>query len=222
MKSQLKAIAIIATCWLIVADWCTPNVVCAGTIKQLLDDQGGEITVATYTFTFTNTSVSGDRTSEQVSVAAVGNNGIEFTIDPELRLDSLGEGVAKNQSIDIDYTVTSSVPITFAGLDSNAFAQFKANGAFSQVTESLGNGSTLFFGSGDTQANVLGVNFAGVMTLTVNNAGRLHTPLRGPGPNQDEAQLAFITNTFSTIPEPSTALLLSFGLVGLAWRRRRL
>ena len=68
-----------------------------------------------------------------MNVAAVGTNGIEFTIDlgsgQGLRLDSKGEGVAKNLSIDIKYTVVSTVKIGGAGLDDNAFAQFKPNGA---------------------------------------------------------------------------------------------
>jgi hypothetical protein len=224
MSSPFKVV--VAICCFLSAVWMAPHDIYAGTIASIVANDNGKLTVGTFTFTFTDQSVSGNPavTSDQVSVAAVGTNGIEFTIDlgsgQGLRLDSKGDGVARSASIDIKYTVASTVNIGGAGLDNNAFAQFKANGAYSQVTESLGNGSTLFKGSGATsQANVLGVNFTGVASLDVDNAGALYTPPRGAGPNQDEAQLSTITNTFGVVPEPATIWLLITGGLFLLVRR---
>ena len=224
MNSPFKVIIVI--CWLTAAVWVAPEDIHAGTIASIVTNDNGKLTVGDFTFTFTDQSVSGNPavTSDQVNVVAMGTNGIEFTIDlgsgQGLRLDSKGDGVAKNASIDIKYTVTSTLKIGGAGLDDNAFAQFKVNGAYSQVTESLGNGSTLFKGSGaTTQDNALGANFDGVTSLDVDNAGALYTPARGAGPNQDEAQLSTISNTFSTVPEPTTIGLLITGGVLLLLRR---
>ena len=224
MNSPFKVI--VTVCWLTAAGWIAPHNTFAGTIASIVTNDNGKLTVGTFTFTFTDQSVSGNPaiTADQVNVAAVGTNGIEFTIDlgsgQGLRLDSKGEGVAKNLSIDIKYTVVSTVKIGGAGLDDNAFAQFKPNGAYSQVTESLGNGSTLFKGSGATsQDNALSANFDGVASLEVDNAGALDTPPRGAGPNQDEAQLSIITNTFGVVPEPATIWLFITGLLLLLVRR---
>lgn len=226
MNAQIKLFVLIATCLLVAANWCTPRDASAETIHDLVKSANngqdgpndGVIKVGTYTFTFdsANGGVSGDRTWDQVSLAVVGTNGLDFTIDPQLRLDSQGAGVAKTLSIDIKYTATSSVLIGGAGLADNAFAQFKANGAYSQVAETLSNGGMLFVGSGDTnQANVSSIAFAGLMTFDVDNAGKLFTPPRGPGDNQDEAQLSSITNTFiNSTSEPATIChLIAGGLV---------
>ena len=215
MSTRLVGFGLVAAVVVVAPVSCGLNAVEAGTIKDLVDNDGGVIKVGPLTFTFTDTSVSGNRDASQVSVAAVDSNGLEFTIGNDadgkaFRLDSNADGVAKDLGIDIKYTVTSTVPINIAGLADNAFAQFKANGAFSQVTETLSNGSTLFVGSGDTnQANVPTIAFPEGMAFDVDNEGKLHTPPRGAGPNQDEAQLMFITNTFSPVPEPSTLVIWS-------------
>ena len=192
----------------------------AETIQELVEDvnKKGVITVGIYTFTFDNNSVTGDRTWDQVSLATVGTNGIEFTINPQLRLDSQGAGVAKNASIDIKYSVTSTQDMKKASLSNNAFSQYAANNASAVVTESLNGVGDLVVGVPRTN-NVPVLTFDGTMSLTVDNAGRLYTPPRGPGDNQDEAQLSTITNTFDT-PEPSSLTISSvlFGAVGVAWR----
>jgi hypothetical protein len=224
MRSMLKVI--VAILFLPTVAWIDSQDACAGTIASIVANDNGKFSVGTFTFTFTDQSVSDNPavTSDQITVAAVGTIGIEFTIDlgsgQGLRLDSMGDGVARNASIDIKYSVTSTRNIGGAGLDNNAFAQFKANGAYSQVTESLGNGSTLYKGSGATsQVNVLGANFTGVASLDVDNAGALYTPARGAGGNQDEAQLSSITNTFGVVPEPATIWLLITGGLLLLVRR---
>lgn len=200
--------------------------VSAETIKQLVEDadKKGVLTVGVFTFTFTDKSVSGDRTWEQVSVAAEGTNGIQFTIDPQLRLDSAGEGVAKNASIDISYVVTSTTrDIGGARLAADPFSQYAANGANAGVTEVLTGIVDLYVGV--PRVNILtGKVFDGTKSITVVNQGRLYTPPRGAGGNQDEAQLTTITNTYSLVPEPSSLTLVAIGCgaFGLQLIRRRL
>lgn len=198
-----------------------PRMACAETIKELVQDadKKGVLTVGVFKFTFTETSVSGDRTWEQVSVSADGANGIQFTIDPQLRLDSAGEGVAKNATIDITYVVESTTRnIGGARLSADPFSQYAANGANAEVTEVL-------TGIGDLHVAVPRVNivagkiFDGTKSITVIDQGRLYTPPRGGGGNQDEAQLTNITNNFFLVPEPSTLVLISFGSLFFACGR---
>jgi hypothetical protein len=232
MKAQHMAL-VLATGSLLAAEVCAPRHACAGiTIHQLVKDANGgndgpndgELTVGKFMFTFdsTNGGVTGNRNWDQVSVAAAGNNGVTFTIDPSLSLAS-NQMFAQSASINIDYTITSTISIVGAGLSDDAAAQDITQSAKSGVTETVNPGGMLFVGQEQNKPNVPRITFAEAMTLSVSNFGDLSIPDRRGGA-MDTATLSSITNTFSTLPEPPSLVVLSalLGMFGFVWARNRL
>ncbi len=69
---------------------------------------------------------------------------------------------------------------------------------------------------GDTHQELVSGSFDPQRTIWVLDAIRLSTAQLG-----DSASVRSLSNTFSTVPEPSTLALLSFGLLGLAVAGRR-
>jgi hypothetical protein len=230
MNAQQMAF-VLATCSLLAMEVCAPCDACAGTIHDLVKDANGgkdgandgEITVGKFTFTFdsSNGGVSGNRNWDQVSLAPADSNGLTFTIDPALSLAS-NQMFAQSASINIDYTVTSTVSIIGAGLSDNAAAQDLAQTAKSGVTETVNPGGKLYVGEEQNKPNVPSISFAEAMTLNVFNFGDLSIPDRRGGA-MDTATLSIITNTFDVVPEPPTlivwSLLAGFFCIG-ALRRR--
>jgi hypothetical protein len=231
MKAQHMAY-VLATCSLLAAEVCAPRDACAGTIHQLVKDANGgkdgpndgELTVGTFTFTFdsTNGGVTGNRDWDQVSVAAAGDNGVTFTIDPALSLAS-NQMFPQSASVNIDYTVTSTKSIIGARLSDDAAAQDIAQTAKSGVTETVNPGGMLFVGQQQNKPNVPSIGFAEAMTLSVSNFGDLSIPDRRGGA-LDTATLSSISNTFITVPEPPSLVVWSIllGMFGLVWARKRL
>jgi len=225
---------ILATCSLLAMGACVPCDACAGTIHQLVQDANGgkdgpndgEITVGNFTFSFdsTNGGVTGNRNWDQVTVAPAGTDGLTFTIDPALSLAS-NQMFPQSASINIDYTVTSTVSIVGAGLSDNAAAQDLTQGAKSGVTETVNPGGMLYVGEEQNKPNVPNISFPEAMTLSVFNFGDLSIPDRRGGA-LDTATLSIITNTFVAVPEPSTlivwSLLAGFFCIGALRQRPRL
>jgi hypothetical protein len=198
-------------------EWFGSQTARADTIQELLDKKNGMITVGPLKFTFTDLSVSGNRTAAQVEVTPVDSNGIEFRINPGLRLDSNMQS-DQTEKIEISYTVMATAPILNASLSDDAFAQFTANGASAGVTETVDNQS-LYVGT-QPPNNVSSAALPDKpMMVTVDNKGEIQVPVRGQGANQDEAQLNTITNTFTVAPEPATIWSLLAGIALLFARK---
>jgi hypothetical protein len=115
---------------------------------------------------------------------------------------------AQSASINIDYTVTSTVSIIAAFLSDNAAAQDLAQSAKSGVTETVNPGGMLYVGEEQNKPNVPRISVPEAMTLSVSNFGDLSIPDRRGGA-MDTATLSIITNTFAVAPEPSTLVIWS-------------
>lgn len=144
-------------------------------------------------------------------------NGIEFDASNFLA------GSASANDIRINYTVTSTSPITMVGLDFNAIY---AGQAVSSVTESVYSGSTLV---GMTSVNVGSSDFGSPNVLASNISLKggyyvlnIQKDINLTAGTSSSTQFSFVQQTFtSAVPEPGTTALMGGGLLGLALAIRR-
>ncbi len=189
----------------------------AGSIQNIIDNDGGVITSGKLTFTFTNASVANDPANPPANViftpptaatidVTVVAGGLTFSFNPFL---SLTTALAITQKVTISYTVAAGGGISGAGLAFSGLAVDINTG--SDLTETFtGRNETLnVFSNKDNGGAVTSQNNQSVLfnnnplTLSVVNTGTLTTGVRGNGA-QSTAQLSEITNTFSVVPEPAS------------------
>lgn len=205
----LPAIALVAC--------CVGGPARAATIQELIDNNNGMITVGGLKFTFDKDSVSGNRNAMQIEVVPVGNNGLEFQLNPIIMLVS-NMTAGQTEKVTITYTVMSTAEIYAAHLGVSSFARDTRNGAAAGGTEMFAEDNLMLYQGTEPPMIVRDGFFANpLMMLTVTNMGSATVPVRGPG-GQDEAQLRSITNTFDVVPEPASVVLASLGALGVLLR----
>jgi len=154
-----------------------------------------------------------------VSTITLPGIGIEFDASNFLA------GNASANDIRINYTVTSTAPITTVGLDFNAIY---AGLAVSSVTEELDNtiGTNVGFMSVSVGAAALGGSNVLSSSVAVNGSYttlNIQKDINLTATSNSSTQESYIQQTFSTAaPEPGTTALMGGGLMlfGLALRGR--
>lgn len=232
MCTRLVVSAVAAMILVAAPNRCLVRAAHAGmTVKEIVDG-GGELKVGPFTFKFDADSVSTNRKiddpnktfADEVIVDIVDSNGLSFSFNPEMRIIS-NMTAAQFVTFTINYTASSPGGISSAGLSvGNHFAANTANGASSQLVETLRTMEELKVGTPTPANSKQNVSFGNLPTsLAVENTGTIQVPIRGDQGNADEAQLRDIVNTFNTVAEPGT--LMIFATLALAapvgLRRRR-
>ena len=199
-----------AALFLALAAWTGSDAARGGTIQDLIDNNNGMITVGPLKFTFNANSVTGNRNAMQIEVVPVGDNGLEFRLNPIIMLVS-NMTSGQTEKVTIKYTVMSTAEIYGAHLDAIFFARDTRNGAASGATETFAEDNLMLYAGTEPPPIVRdGFLTNPLLMLTVTNVGIATVPVRGPG-GQDEAQLRSITHTFDVVPEPATAITAVLG-----------
>jgi len=232
-RALCAVVVIVAFGWLGIKE-CRADV----TIASIEQNDDGEIKVGGLTFTFKFTNDNGKITDDAVTSDTFDNKyvvtaanvvvttnvmtgGLTFTLNS---IATLGGKISQTDVVTINYSVASTIGITGAGLSFSGKAMGDPT-ASSSVTEMLSDGTMMEVfttNNGDNAKLNQSVAVPNLpVTEFVTDKGKLSIPNMGGAGSSTE--LTSITNTFTSVPEPSSFVVVSFtALVWLGvWRRGR-